>query len=137
MSRLYVLDGACVLCSLGTSTGKIKVTAQQKVYIQGKLKVTDADKTIEPNFSACKRSSNQPPCTPKLQKWQSPSLKVTMGSKKFVMNDSTIECSYGGLIKIQDPLQRTQGAGSSSKIMEQLSDTVPLVPHSQSESKWQ
>jgi hypothetical protein len=137
MGRLYVLDGACVLCSLGTSPGKIKVTAQHILYIQGKLKVTDADKLIEPNFSSCKRSSNQPACTPKLKKWQLTSRKVTMGEKKFVMNDSTIECTYGGLIKIQDPLQRTQGAGSNSKIMEQLSDTVPFVPHSQSASKWQ
>lgn len=137
MGRLYILDRACVLCSLGASPGKIKVNSQHKLYIQGKLKVTDADKLIEPNFISCKRSPDQPACTPKLKKWQLTSRKVTMGEKKFVMNDSTIECTYGGLIKIQDSLQRTQGAGSNSKIVEQLSDTVPLVPHKQSANKWQ
>lgn len=129
MSRKYVIDGACLICSLGTEKGKVKVTSQTKVFIQGKLKVTDDDKTLVPNFSACKRSSNQPPCTPALQKWEQTSKKVGMGSKKFVMENSTIKCSNGGVIIIEDDLQRGSNAGDSKMKISQLSDVLPMIPY--------
>lgn len=129
MSRKYVIDGACVICSLGTAKGKIKVTSQHKVFIQGKLKVTDEDKTLVPNFGSCKRSSNQPACVPALQKWQQTSKKVVMGSRKFVMDNSTIKCSNGGLIIIDDDLQRASPGGADTKKISQLSAAMPMVPY--------
>ncbi len=135
MSRKYVLDGACVVCSLGTAKGKLKVTSQSKVFIQGKLKVTDEDKTVMPNFGSCKRSSNQPPCSPALQKWKETSKKVVMGSKKFVMDNSTIQCSNGGVILIDDDLQRASAGGADPKKVSQLSDSMPMVPYQPGNNK--
>ena len=134
-SRKYVLEGACMMCSLGTTNGKIKVTSQTKVFIQGKLKVTDEDKTVMPNFGLCKRSSNQPACTPALQKWKETSKKVVMGRMKFVMDNSTIQCSNGGTIIISDDLQRASAAAADPKKVSQLSDSMPMVPYQSGNNK--
>lgn len=100
-NRNYVVDGGMVTCSLGTIPGKIKVTSQQKIYIGGKLKVTDQDTRLAHPCGTCSRSSPPPPCTPQLQCWKNTGKKVTMGNKRFVMDDSYTQCSFGGILTIQ------------------------------------
>ncbi|SDE33551.1 DUF4280 domain-containing protein [Niabella drilacis] len=104
-NRNYVIDGGRVRCSLGTAIGKIKVSSQQKVYIGGKLKMTDQDTSLILPCGTCSRSSPPPPCTPQLQRWKNTSKKVTMGDKKFVMDDSYTQCSFGGILTIQQHAQ--------------------------------
>ncbi|MCF3109459.1 DUF4280 domain-containing protein [Niabella sp. CC-SYL272] len=100
-NRNYVIDGGLVQCSLGTATGRIKVTSQQKIYIGGKLKATELDTRLIPACGTCNRSSPSPPCTPQLQRWKNTSRKVVIGNKKFVMDDSYTQCYFGGILTIQ------------------------------------
>ena len=104
-SRNYVIDGAMVQCSMGSSPGKIKVTSQQKIFIMGKLKATDQDRILMPTCGSCNISSPPPPCVPQLQPWKNTGRKVTMGTKKFIMNDSFTMCSKGGMIRIMNHAQ--------------------------------
>lgn len=61
MARKYVVEGAHLECTLGTSPGKITVLSQQKLTIQGKLKATDKDKLLEPPFfGSCTCKSPNP-----------------------------------------------------------------------------
>ena len=124
MSRKYVPDGACLQCTLGSGEGKLKVTSQSKLYVQGKKITTDEDKQVVPTFGDCKASSPPPPCVPDLQEWQKTSRKVGMGSKRFVMEDSMIQCSKGGIITVKDHTQKAGGGdvGQASR----LADTVPF-----------
>ena len=125
MSRKYVLDGACLQCTLGSAQGKLKVSSQSKLYTQGKKVATDKDKQVAPTFGDCKASSPPVPCSPALQQWQKTSKKVGMGSKTFVMEDSMIQCSKGGIITIKDHTQKSGGGGSGQA--QQLSETVPFT----------
>lgn len=104
-NRNYVIDGGMVKCSMGTAIGKIKATSQQKIYIGGKLKVTDQDTNLILTCGSCNRSSPSPPCTPQLQRWKNPGKKVTIGNKKFVMDDSYTQCRFGGILTIQQHAQ--------------------------------
>ncbi|MGJ7033207.1 PAAR-like protein [Niabella hirudinis] len=105
-NRNYVIDGGMVQCSLGTAIGKIKAGAQQKVYIGGKLKVTDLDTQLLPACGTCSRSNPAPPCTPQLQRWKNTSRKVAMGNKMFVMDDSFTQCRFGGILTIRQHAQQ-------------------------------
>jgi len=99
-NRNYVIDGGMVTCSLGTATGKIKVTSQQKIYIGGKLKATDQDTNLVLPCGTCNRSSPSPPCTPQLLRWKNTSRNVSIGNKKFIMDDSYTQCRFGGILTI-------------------------------------
>ncbi len=104
-NRNYVVDGGMVTCSLGTATGRIQVTSQQKIYIGGKLKVTDQDTSLALPCGTCNRSSPSQPCTPQLQRWKNASKKTTIGNKKFLMDDSYTQCRFGGILTIQQHAQ--------------------------------
>lgn len=126
MSRTYVIDGACLKCTLGSVEGKLKVTSQQKMFVQGKLKATSEDKLIPTTFGTCSKSSPPTPCFPALQKWQNTSKKSTMGSKTFLMQDSTILCSQGGMISIQDHTQTASLEGGGTE-QTNLEETTPFL----------
>src|SRR5699024_927062 len=125
MSRKYVVDGACLKCTLGSAEGKLKVTSQNKMHIQGKKVATDQDVQVMPTFGSCKASSPPPPCVPGLQQWNKTSKKASMGDKKFVMENSVIHCSRGGMITVKDHTQKA--GGSSPARVRQLSETVPFT----------
>ena len=121
MARKYVVEGAQLECTLGTSPGKITVLSQQKLTIQGKLKATDKDKLLEPPFfGSCTCKSPNPPCIPALQEWQIPGKKTSMGSKTFVMDDSKIQCSQGGLITIKDVNQDAVATGEKETELDKI-----------------
>src|SRR5690606_31425013 len=73
---------------------------------------TNKDKLLEPPFfGACKCSSPNPPCMPALQEWQIPGKKTSMGSMSFLMADSKIQCSKGGLVTVKDHNQTLVATG--------------------------
>ncbi|HET8735296.1 MAG TPA: DUF4280 domain-containing protein [Pricia sp.] len=116
MARSYVVEGARLQCTLGTSPGKLKVVSQQKLTVQGKLKATNKDKLLEPPFfGSCTCKSPSPPCSPVFQEWQVPSKKASMGDMTFLMDDSKIQCIQGGTISIQDVNQDAVATGEMDK----------------------
>jgi len=110
--RHYLVEGGKLKCTLGTTQAEMLVTSQQKLTIKKKLKATNEDKMFKPPFfGACKCSSPNPPCSPVLQEWQLTSKKSKMGNKTFVMKNSQILCSKGGLITVEDVGQKLVGTG--------------------------
>lgn len=123
MERYYVVEGAKLQCTLGTSPGKLMVTSQQKLEIDGKLKATAKDKMLEPPFfGSCTCKSPNPPCSPAFQEWQVPGKKSSIGSDTFVMDDSRIQCSQGGIITITDANQCLVSTGEEDV---ELDETLP------------
>lgn len=125
MSRKYVLNGACLQCTLGSTEGKLKVTSQNKIHAQGKTIATDRDVQVTPTFGSCNVSSPPPACVPDLQQWKTTSRKVGAGNKKFVMEDSITQCSKGGVITVREHTQKSGGAVPVR--VQQLSETVPFT----------
>ena len=112
LERDYVVEGAILTCTLGTVQGEMLVTSQQKVKIGGKLKATGEDKIPKPPFfGSCICSSPNPPCSPVFKEWEQTSKGSTMKGKSFLMTDSRIECTKGGLITISDVGQKIVGTG--------------------------
>ena len=108
--KLYVVEGAKLKCSSGSSLGKLKVTSQQKITIKDKLKATNQDKLLEPPFFGSCTCTNKA-CSPALTEWKYPNKKVGLGSKSYILDNSQIECSTGGIITIEDPNQALVGTG--------------------------
>jgi len=110
--RHYLVEGGQLECTLGTTPGEMVVTSQQKLTIKHKLKATSEDKTFKPPFfGSCKCATPNPPCSPVLKEWQFTSKKSRMGDKTFVMKNSQIECSKGGMITVKDVGQTLVGTG--------------------------
>jgi len=108
--KLYVVEGAKLKCSSGTTLGKLKVTSQEKITIKNRLKATDKDKLLEPPFFGICSCTNKA-CSPTLKEWKYPSKKVGLGNKSYIMDNSQIECSTGGMVTIEDPNQTLAGTG--------------------------
>lgn len=101
MERYYVVEGARLQCTMGTSLGKLTVTSHQKLEIKGKLQATGNDKIVRPPFFGnCTCKSPNPPCSPVLQEWQITGKKTGIGDDTFVMDDSRIQCGQGGTITV-------------------------------------
>ncbi|SHG57359.1 protein of unknown function [Fodinibius roseus] len=125
MSRKYVLDGACLQCTMGSTQGKLTVTSQTKLHAQGKKIATDQDVQVAPTFGSCKTSSPPPPCVPDLQPWNKTGKKAAMGDKRFVMEDSMTHCSKGGVVTVKEHTQKAGGGGPTQ--VRQLFETVPFT----------
>ena len=112
MQRFYVVEKAKLKCTFGTSLGKLVVTSQRKLEINGKLQATQKDKQLEPPFFGnCTCKSNYPPCAPALQEWQVPGRKAGIETDAFIMDDSSIQCSQGGVVSVVDANQDLVSTG--------------------------
>ncbi|SDE50190.1 protein of unknown function [Pricia antarctica] len=118
--RDYVVEGAILECTLGTTPGEMIVTSQQKVKIGGKLKATCEDKIPKPPFfGSCTCSSPNPPCSPVFKEWQQTSKGSTMGDKTFLMANSKVPCEKGGLVTIKDVGQKLVGSGKKESELDE------------------
>lgn len=125
--KIYVLDGALCECTMGLNPAKLTVTENQKIKIQGKFKATDADVQIPATFGTCKlkpTSGGYLPCMPALQKWTKTSKGFSLGSKKFLLEDSQTMCSTGGMVKIKEPMQ----LNLMGSMQEEFKDISMLIP---------
>lgn len=126
-SKIYVLDGAILECNQGFTPGKLTVTQNQKVKIQGQFKATHLDNQVTP-FGQCKlkpTNSGYLPCVPALQPWTKTTESTKLGgNKKFLFEDSECMCSTGGKITVTQPMQiNTAGA-----VSEQFKDIASIIP---------
>ena len=109
--RHYLVEGGKLQCDKGSAMAEMIVTSQQKLTIKKKLKATSEDKTCKPPFFGSCACANNSPCSPILQEWKLTSKKSRMGNKTFVMKNSLIQCSKGGMVTVKDVGQTLVGTG--------------------------
>ena len=97
-----ITEKAILVCDKGAKPSELKVTSQDFCTADGKLIATEKDKQAEtniPNFSAC--SVTRSKCNPVPVKWQKTADKDTINDHKILTEESTCNCSIGGIIAIR------------------------------------
>lgn len=104
VTKSYVVDGATLSCSLGTSKSKLKLPVGHGVFIRNKKQANVSDIKSMSNinsFSNCLRSSPPPVCTPAVSiPWLNGKDDVIVDNNKALLNTSIAICSCGGIISI-------------------------------------
>jgi hypothetical protein len=100
----YVVRGAKIRCSLGSSTDVLNLPISHGVYIQEKAQLSVEDRVSGVNiisFGTCKKIGV---CVPSIPcKWINISdTSMLIEEKEALLLDSTIGCTVGGIIKIKD-----------------------------------
>ncbi len=108
---LPVLDGAILKCNQGSMSNNLKVTSQNKSFIEGKLQGTEKDYTGKKNigpFGDCKlkpTTSGYEPCIMNIStsQWKETSRNNICGNK-IILKSSSCKCNIGGKITVEDSL---------------------------------
>lgn len=102
----YVVEGAKLKCSLGTTNSKLMMPTGHGVYIKGKKQANILDMKPMYNilpFCNCMKSAPPLPCTPLVaMPWLNGKLDVIIGSSGALIDKSTVVCPFGGIISIVD-----------------------------------
>lgn len=102
----YVVDGATLRCTLGSSSSSLSLPQGHQVYLRGKKQANAADHIPIRNigcFGSCSRSCPPPPCVvATASNWINPKSDVYVGEDKALLNTSICFCSCGGVISITD-----------------------------------
>jgi hypothetical protein len=112
---LHVVDGATLICSLGSAPKKLKVTASG-MEICGKKEANISDcKPISniPSFGPCKCGSckSQVTCQPSIPgPWVQVIPSVNGRDDTSLLQPAILNCTHGGVISITDPGQQKQSA---------------------------
>lgn len=112
ISTTKVCSGATLNCSCGTDPKKLMVTSHFSFTDNGNLIATSADKNPISNiggFGGCK-CHNKKPCINyiNLSSWEGVSPNNTYKGNNLLLNVSTISCTEGGIITIEDSNCKTK-----------------------------
>ena len=101
----YATNGAILLCTGGTAPGKLQVTSNILLSVQGNQVATISDKAplanIQP-FGACSLKPFSPPCVPAPTMWTGFLNSVKIPGGNPLLKTSTIQCACGGMIRFQN-----------------------------------
>lgn len=122
---VFVVNGASILCTMGTSPGSILATSQQKILMNGMPVATIRDVAPITSITPCGMCTSLAnptvasataaalgvltpmPCVPApIGVWTGGSA-VSAEGIPCLTNGSTLVCSYGGSISIVSPGQGT------------------------------
>lgn len=99
----YVVDGASIECSAGTSAGRLSLSQSHQCDINGKavLNIKDSQSMVNiGSMGQCKNKKNAP-CVPAPSgEWQRGKDGVGIDNTPALLNTSIIPCGNGGIIKI-------------------------------------
>jgi hypothetical protein len=102
----YVVEGATLECSLGTSKSKLATRSRKRIYINDHLQANVKDCKANYNvksFGRCCRRSKKPKCTPSFgTRWIGGKDDVIVDGAPALLSTATLKCKYGGTIKISD-----------------------------------
>jgi hypothetical protein len=101
----YVVEGATLECSKGTSTCQLCTPGRKSIQINGKLQANINDskpnKNIKP-FGKCKHGKKKP-YTPKIyMSWIGGKDDLIVEDAPVLLSTSRVMCVYGGSIKIEN-----------------------------------
>lgn len=104
----YVTHGATLKCTCGTAPSKLIATCNTLWSVQGNMMATTSDKiplcNIMP-FGTCKMKPTMggfAPCVPSPTVWTNFQASMELPGGNPLLDNSTIQCTFGGLIKFQD-----------------------------------
>lgn len=104
ISKLYATGPATCKCSMGSAPAVLVPLSQQKLFVDGKLVLTEADKlTMPPTFITCVNiptPAGPGPCAPALTMWSGTSTPETVNGLKILLKTSTISCALGGVVTL-------------------------------------
>lgn len=125
MGKLYVVDGAILCCTLGTSTATLKVPKHRHIKIAGKLMANCSDVNLGQqcigSFGNCYRSSPPPPCIYTITiPWQSIKDDVFAAKHEGVLENSWTMCNCGGRVSIIEPGQGMSETEMFMKFLQEL-----------------
>ena len=106
MGTTYVVDGAKLRCTKGTTRSILKLHATRSVELCGSKQANVGDcrpvDNVQP-FGACKAIFPPKPCLPVLAAWSGGKEDVLVESLPALLSDSTLICNAGaGIITIDD-----------------------------------
>lgn len=101
----YVVRGAKMSCSKGTSSSQLNLPQCHGVYLKDKPQLTIMDYKPGANimpFGNCMRPK-MPPCKPGISgPWAKGKADVLIDGQQALLSTSTNFCTQGGVIKITD-----------------------------------
>lgn len=135
MGRVYVCNGAQMVCSMGTSSSVLVVLPERKILLDGQPQANIMDyksMTNIPSFGLCMSLANPVvaaataahlgvltpmPCIPNTSSpWQNGKLELLLKQYPALCQDSTLDCMWAGKITITECGQgKGQGAFPLSK----------------------
>lgn len=99
----YVVVGAVVCCTMGSTTSQLQLPCSYGLYIKGKAQISIMDYQPHVNvlpFGICAKGM---PCSPKLfMPWINGINNKTVGDFPSLANQSITICASGGTIQIQE-----------------------------------
>ena len=103
MANKYVVRGAQVSCSSGSSPTNINIPKSHGVYVNDKPVLNDHDSSVGTNvmpFGYCKVIKSS--CSPALaSQWENTQLNTLIKGCPALITPSTLSCSIGGVITIK------------------------------------
>lgn len=101
MNEKFVVDGAICTCKFGTTPGKMKVTDQQFVHINGQNLLGTSMNLgcafYPPYFTLCRVTWPPKPCVPSILQWTNTFTKVKVDKVAALLTDrSKAACALGG-----------------------------------------
>ena len=102
----YVVEGAVLSCTLGTSSSRLSLPDGHHIYINEKKQANIGDhrggKNIK-SFGACRRSTPPPACIMATgSKWVNGKENVLIDGEPALLDVSSAMCSCGGVISISN-----------------------------------
>lgn len=117
MAKTYVVDGAKLKCSCGTTTSNLKVANNHNASIGGKLQANIKDSRPNANiksFGPCGNRPKRRTCDLKITgQWTSGKTDLNVGGAPALLNSSKLRCNRGGTISIVDPGQKLDQTGAA------------------------
>ena len=114
----FVVSGASIQCSMGTTPGTLMATSQQTVLMNGKpaatvrdvVPITSGTSLANPTVASATAAAlgvlTPMPCVPAPAGiWVGGSAGVMAGGMPCLTNTATLTCAYGGSIRILSPGQ--------------------------------
>lgn len=132
MAKTYVVDGAKLKCSCGTTTCNLKVANDHKASIGGKLQANIKDSRPNANvksFGPCGNRPKRRTCDLKITgQWTSGKNDLNVGGAPALLNSSKLRCNRGGIISIVDPGQKLDQTGAAPiKIRKKNKDNPYII----------
>jgi len=104
VTESYVVEGAALRCSFGSSVSRLGIPIGHGVYIHGKKQANISDKQGMQNirsFGQCLCPNQPPTCTPAVTApWTNGKSSVIIENHPALLNTSITFCVRGGVITI-------------------------------------